>query len=318
MTVRIREADLGDADLATIADIVNETAPDDPTSVDEMRWSAAAYPGASRYILEADGRPVGTASVGRIYVFPPDFDAFWATVNVLPDARRQGHGTALLAAVSERARAAGKVALHIPASDARPDGIDFLVHRGFHESERNKTVHLELAGLTAPPLDLPAGVSLTTLAERPDLVGGVHAVAVETYADVPGGETPMAAGDLDEFRVRDVDRPSIPPAAFFVATEDATGRVVGYANLLLQPPHTRRVAWHAMTAVTREWRGRGVATALKRATIGWAIADGLDLLEANNDTDNVAMRAVNARLGYVPSPDTVILRGPLVGGIMDS
>ena len=318
MTVRIRDADLGDRDLATIADIVNETAPDDPTSVDEMRWSAAAYPGASRYILEADGRPVGTASVGRIYVFPPDFDAFWATVNVLPDARRQGHGTALLAAVSERARADGKVALHIPASDARPDGIDFLVHRGFHESERNKTVHLALAGLTAPPLDLPTGVSLTTLADRPDLVGGVHAVAVETYADVPGGETPMAAGELDEFRVRDVERPSIPPAAFFVATEDATGRVVGYANLLLQAPHTRRVAWHAMTAVTREWRGRGVATALKRATIGWAIADGLDLLEANNDTDNVAMRAVNARLGYVPSPDTVILRGPLVGGIMDS
>ena len=317
MTVRIREADLGDADLATFADIVNETTPDDPTSVEVMRWSSAAYPGASRYILEADGRPVGTASVGRIYVFPPDFDAFWATINVLPDARRQGHGSALLAAVSERARAAGKVALHIPASDARPDGIDFLVHRGFRESERNKTVHLELAGMTAPPVDLPAGVSLTTLAERPDLIEGVHAVAVEAYADVPGGETPMAAGDLDEFRVRDVDRPSIPPAAFFIATEDATGRVIGYANLLLQPPHRRRIAWHAMTGVTREWRGRGVATALKRATIGWAIADGLDVLEAGNDTDNLAMRAVNARLGYVPSPDTVILRGPLVGGIMD-
>ena len=66
MTVRIRTADLGDADLATIADIVNETTPDDPTSVDLMRWSAAAYPGASRFILEVDGRPVGTASVGRI------------------------------------------------------------------------------------------------------------------------------------------------------------------------------------------------------------------------------------------------------------
>jgi mycothiol synthase len=318
MTVQIRQADLGDADLATIADIVNETTPDDPTSVDEMRWSASAYPGASRFILDADGSPVGTASVGRIYVFPPDFDAFWATVNVLPDARRQGHGSALLAAVSERARAAGKVALHIPASDARPDGIDFLVHRGFRESERNKTVHLELAGMTAPPVDVPAGVSLTTLSERPDLIEGVHAVAVETYADVPGGETPMAAGSLDEFRVRDVDRPSIPRAAFFIATEDATGRVIGYANLLLQPPHRRRAAWHAMTAVTRDWRGRGLATALKRATIGWAIADGLDLLEAGNDTDNLAMRAVNARLGYVPSPDTVILRGPLVGGIMDS
>jgi GNAT superfamily N-acetyltransferase len=268
-------------------------------------------------LLEADGGPVGAASVGRIYVFPPDFDAFWARVNVLPRARRQGHGTALLAAVSERARAAGKVALHVPASDARPDGIEFLVHRGFREYERNKTVHLELAGATVPSVLLPAGVSLTTLAERPDLIEGVHAVAVETYADIPGGDVPMAAGTLEEFRVRDVDRASIPPAAFFIATEDGTGRVVGYANLLLQPPHRRRVAWHAMTAVTRGWRGRGLAAALKRATIGWAIADGLDLLEAGNDTDNLAMRAVNARLGYVPSPDTLVLRGPLVGGMME-
>ena len=316
MTVRLREADLGDADLAAFADIVNETAPDDPTSVEEMRWSSAAFPGVLRYILEADGRPVGAASVGRIYVFPPDFDAFWARINVVPEARRQGHGTALLVAVSERARAAGKVALHIPASDGRPEGVEFLVHRGFREYERNKTVHLDLAGMTPPPVDLPAGVSLTTLNERPDLIEGVHAVAIETYPDVPGGDTPMAAGDLDEFRVRDVDRRSIPPAAFFIATEDATGRVVGYANLLLQPPHRRRIAWHAMTAVTREWRGRGLATALKRATIGWAIADGLDVLEAGNDTDNVAMRAVNARLGYVPSPDHLVMRGPLVGGMM--
>ncbi len=64
-------------------------------------------------------------------------------------------------------------------------------------------------------------------------------------------------------------------------------------------------------------RPRPGRRALKRATIGWAIADGLDVLEAGNDTDNLAMRAVNARLGYVPSPDSLILRGALVGGIMD-
>lgn len=317
MTSRIRVADLGDADLETFASIVNETMPDDPTSVDEMRWSSATYPGASRFILEADGRPVGAASVGRIYVYPPDFDAFWATVNVLPEGRRQGFGTALLAAVSERARTAGKVALHVPVSEARPDGVDFFLHRGFQEHERDKSVHLDLAGLAAPAVDLPAGVSLTTLAERPDLVEGVHALAIEAFADIPGGDTPMAPGDLAEFRLRDVDRPSIPHDAFMIATDDATGRVVGYACLLLQPPHRRRIAWHDMTAVTRDWRGRGLATALKRATIGWAVADGLDVLEAGNDADNLAMRAVNARLGYVPSPDDLVLRGPVVSGMMD-
>jgi GNAT superfamily N-acetyltransferase len=317
MTFRIREANLGDADLGIFTAIVNETTPDDPTSIDEMRWSSSAYPGSSRFILETEGRPVGTASVGRIYVHPPDFDAYWATVNVLPDARRQGFGAALLAAVSERARAAGKVALHVPASDGRPEGVDFLLHRGFREYERSKTVHLDLAGLDSPAVDLPPGVSLTTLADRPELIEGVHAVAIEAFADIPGGDTPVAPGDLDEFRKRDVDRPSIPPAAFFVATEDATGRVVGYACLLLQPPHQRRIAWHDMTAVARDWRGQGLATALKRATIGWAIAEGLDALEAGNDTDNLAMRAVNAHLGYVPSPDSHVLRGPLVGGIID-
>ena len=29
------------------------------------------------------------------------------------------------------------------------------------------------------------------------------------------------------------------------------------------------------------------------------------------------MRAVNARLGYLPLPDTLTLRGPLFGGMMD-
>jgi len=29
------------------------------------------------------------------------------------------------------------------------------------------------------------------------------------------------------------------------------------------------------------------------------------------------MRAINARLGYLPSPDNLVLRGSLVGGMMD-
>ena len=76
---------------------------------------------------------------------------------------------------------------------------------------------------------------MTTLAKRPDLVEGVHAVALEAFPDIPGGDEPDAAGDLAEFRARDVDRPGIPPDAFMVALEAATGRVVGYASLMLVP-----------------------------------------------------------------------------------
>jgi RimJ/RimL family protein N-acetyltransferase len=57
-----------------------------------------------------------------------------------------------------------------------------------------------------------------------------------------------------------------------------------------------------------------VATALKRATIAWAVEHGLEALETGNDEDNLPMRAVNARLGYTPMPDLLTLRGPLSPG----
>jgi GNAT superfamily N-acetyltransferase len=313
MTVAVRPA-VDDADFGTIAGIVNRVSPEEPTSVAEMRWADETYPGGARLLAELDGTPVGASTVGRIYMYPPEFDAYWGTLDVLPETRRQGVGSALLNAVSEVARKAGKSHLHIPAAESRPDGIAFLEHRGFTEFERTKAVRLDLSGVTPPTPRPPDGVVITTLAERPDLVPGVHEVALETFADIPGDE-PMAPGDLAEFRARDVDRPAIAPWGFAIAV-DAEDRVVGYASLILVPG-SERIAWHDMTAVRRSWRGRGLAMALKATTIGAAIEHGLTALETGNDVDNDAMRALNARLGYRAQPDLLTMRGPLVHGIME-
>ncbi len=314
MTPVIREA-IGTEDLAAYAAIVNAGSPEDPTSVEEMAWADATYPGGLRFLADLDGRAVGAASVGRIYVYPPDFPYLWGTLDVLADARRQGIGTALLTRILERVAAAGKTGLHIPASEARPDAVAFLLHRGFEEYERMKAVRLELAGLEQPAVEAPDGVAITSLAARPGLVAGVHAVALEAFPDIPGGDEPMAVGDLAEFRARDVDRASIPHEGFFVALDAATDEVIGYSSLLLTPGSTTH-AWYDMTAVRRAWRGRGVAVALKRATIAWAIERGLVALDTGNDVENAPMRAVNARLGFRPQPDLLTLRGPLFGAMM--
>ena len=315
MTVSLRVADTGSADLETIARIVTDVRPQDPLSAEDLRWEDRTYPGTVRFLAEVDGVAAGAATIGRIYVHPPEFPALWATVDVLPAHRRQGIGSALLGAVSERARELGKPELFLPANEAQPEGIEFLVRRGFREYERAKAVQLPLAGLVPPDLAVPDGIELTSLGERPDLVEGVHAVAIATFGDIPGGDEPMAVGDLAEFRARDVDHPNVPPDAFFVALETSTGRVVGYANLHLSSGPARW-AWHDMTAVIREWRGRGVAGSLKRATIGWAVDHGLDALRTGNDVDNAPMRALNARLGYQPMPDLLTMRGPRFDGMM--
>jgi GNAT superfamily N-acetyltransferase len=314
VSLAIREA-AGDADLATYATIVNAASPEDPTSVEELRWSDATYPGGLRILADLDGRTVGAASVGRIYVHPPAFPYQWGSLDVVADARRQGVGTALLTRISARAAADGKIGLHIPASASRPFAVEFLLHRGFEEHERMRALRLDLTGLAPPAVEPPAGVTITTLAARPDLVTGVHQVALEAFMDIPGGDEPMTVGDLAEFRTRDVDRDSIPADAFFVAQDAATGRVIGYSSLMLTPGSTTS-AWYDMTAVLRAWRRRGVAVALKRATIGWAIAHGLVALDTGNDVENAPMRAVNAKLGFRPLPDLLTLRGPLFGGMM--
>jgi mycothiol synthase len=313
VTIGLRRAE-GDADLLLLAGIVNATTPDDPTSLDLLQWQDRTYPGAVRYLASfgdpgTGAAPVGAATVGRIYVYPPGYDALWGTVHVLPEARRGGVGTRLLEAISDVARDARKHALHVPVSAARPASITFFEHRGFTEFERSKMVRLDLGGIVPPSIEVPAGVALTTLDLRPDLVTGVHGVALETFEDIPGGDQPMSVGDLAEFRARDVD--PLPAWGFIVATDAATDAVIGYASIYPRPGDAT-TAWHDMTTVSRAWRGRGLAKALKAATIGAAIDHHLVALETGNDVDNAPMRAVNARLGYRPLPDSVTMRGPVV------
>lgn len=298
-----------DEELAAIAGIAAVVRPESPLTVEEMRWQERTYPGGRRFVAWLDGAAVGAGGAGRAYSFPPEFPGYWSNISVLPEHRRRGIGSALLEAVSSVAREAGKTMLLGTTTSDRPESIAFLEHRGFREHERMKVVKLDLAAAAPVPIQAPPGVTITSLAAQPELVAAVYDVAKEALPDIPG-DGPEVPPTLEEFRTRDVDRSIIPPGGFAIAIDDATGRVAGYANLMLVPGRPT-VAWHGMTAVARDWRGRGLAKALKGATIAWAIDNGLEALEGSNDVDNAAMRAVNRQLGYQPEPDEIQFRGPL-------
>ncbi len=312
MTI-IRRIGPGDDDaLVDYVRIRNTVAPENTDSLEQIAWEGRAYPGqGARFLaLDAHGNAVGTATTGRIWMYGPEFERYWLGIWVLPQARGLGLGSALYAATSEVAREAGKTGFQTELSEVHEDGHRFLANRGFVETERLKMVRLELARLAAPGAHPPAGIRLVTLAERPDLLPGVHATAVETFPDIPWTDEPIAALDFEAFVARDVERTGIPKDAFFVAVDDASGTVAGYASLIYAAASTT-VAYHDMTAVRRAYRGRGIAMALKRATIAWAIEHGIEALDTGNDEENAPMRAVNLALGYTPVPDWIGLRGPL-------
>lgn len=301
-----------DAGIAEYVRIRCAVTPENPESVEQARWEDATYPGDVIRFLAVDlaGSAVGVATTGRIWMHPPSYERYWLGLWVLPEARERGIGSALYATVSEVARAAGKTGFQTELSEAQVDGHRWLTARGFVAVDRMKSVRLDLAGTERPAVAPPAGITLVSLADRPDLVVGVHRVALEAFPDVPTGDEPLYAGTLEEFVARDVDRFGVPRDGFWIALDEASGEVAGYANLVLKAGSTS-VAWHDMTAVRPAYRGRGIAKALKRATIAWAVDHGLEALETGNEETNTPMRAVNQALGYQPLPDWIGLHGPL-------
>jgi mycothiol synthase len=63
-----------------------------------------------------------------------------------------------------------------------------------------------------------------------------------------------------------------------------------------------------MTGVKRSFRGRGIASALKRAEIAWAKRAGYRTLETSNDELNAPIRALNEKHGYKTTTGSVTLR----------
>jgi GNAT superfamily N-acetyltransferase len=70
-------------------------------------------------------------------------------------------------------------------------------------------------------------------------------------------------------------------------------------------------AENVMTAVKRDWRRRGVASALKTAQLAAAKTAGFRGIVTLNETRNEPMRRLNERLGYTTQPAQLRLRGPL-------
>ncbi len=276
-------------------------------SVRQIEEADAQYPGARRFLARVEGEPVGVATIGRISMYPEEFDGLWGEVSVLPEARRQGIGRALYQTICRFAQVRGKSRLIFNAIDGT-EGMEFLRRRGYTEWERDRQVRLDLTTAVAPPLDLPLGVTIATLADRPALLQGVYAVAFEATADIPTASEPVTLRSFEEWVATEVARSDIPPDGFLIAL-DTAGAPIGYASLIIDP--RGEYAHHAMTGVCRAWRRCGVAAALKRASIAWAIGRGFPALIAENDIANEPIRAINDRLGYLPVADRVLMRGPV-------
>jgi len=274
--------------------------------LDNLRHNLAGNPDLAYLVARTRDAPVGC---GFVDVSQPAVAR--AHVLVVPSARRQGAGTALLAGASDYARMGAQTELEGPIRADDEASLQFFERRGFAKSGGEEAVVLDLAEIGDWTAEPPAGVRIVSRAEAPDTVEGMYEVAREAEPDIPGG-APVRPYEV--WRATEIERPSLEPELTFVAL--AGDEVVGYAIL----DSLRGEPWHRLTAVKRSWRARGIATALKRAQIQEAKRRGFGRLVTTNEERNRPMQSINRTLGYRPEPSlsTIVVRGPLLPAEADA
>ncbi len=266
----------------------------------------AWYRGYLELLAWLDGEPVGAALVA----LEPGRESRRAArlvAAVAPGWRRRGAGSGLYRAASAWARERELEAIEAWTCDDDPDGLEFATRRSFVPVQREGLLALDLADLDPSPVARPAGITIVTLAERPDLLGELHAIACEAFPNIPGEEDVEPPG-FDEWREAFMGGSGDRSEATFVAVEH--GQAVAYAKLHVSDARPG-IALHDITAVRRNHRRRGIAGALKAAEIAWAVAAGYERLQTANDTRNEPIRRLNEKLGYRELPGRTLVRGPL-------
>ena len=278
--IDVRRAE-GDADLEGWIRVKRAVLPNESAwTVEEFRTRLT--PDRTVLVAELEGEIVGAGLGGRA----DDPDRGFVAPRVHPAGRRRGVGSALLGTLVEFVESLGLSKLSGQVTD--PGSRAFAELHGFTESDRQVEQVRVLDGEIVVDA-LPEGIEVATIAERPELLEAAYPLARDE------GYTDLAVEGSISIPLEDwlADEATLPEGSF-VALLD--GEIVGFSGLMAHD--NEGVAEDGLTVVSRDWRRRGLAKALKQRELAWARDAGLREVVTWTQTGNESMRTVNERLGY--------------------
>lgn len=295
-----------ETDLPDLARLYGFIRPE-PVSLDQVRdwWQPKTDEiRQTRLAVDQAGRVFGLSDVQREPWMRPAH--FWLQVIVAPEQRRRGIGTTLFTQAARFARSQGAAVLESSVRDDDAGSLHFAERRDYRVARHSFDSSLDLAAFDESRFS--------------DLLGRVEAEGFRFFSLADAGPlTEVLKHKLYELnRITALDNPgnnrtfptyasfdkNVFSASWFRADTQllaADGeRWVGLSALAWYPEG--RLAANAFTGVLPEYRGRGLATALKLHAIRLARRLGAGSVRTNNDSLNAPMLAVNRSLGYGPEP----------------
>lgn len=315
-----------EADYPRYVELGNAVYPDHRRGVDEVRHDDGLWDGDRFFMLrlvakEGDDRLVGSGVIAHM---PSQFhpDKYELVVKVHPEQRRRGIGTRLYERLLAELAARGAIATRTEVRESEAAGVAFAERRGFVEVQREWESRLDVAGFDperfagAEARVAAAGIAIVTLgAERgrdPDgALRAAYDLSVTCDRDVPEVD-PVTPVPFEFFVGNDVEGPQALPDGYFLAKDG--DRYVGQSNLFGSTEEPD-VLYQGLTGVLAEYRGKGIATALKLRTVAYARAHGKREIRTWNDTRNAPMLRINDAMGFAKQPAWIVFQKPLTGAV---
>lgn len=311
MEVTYRPATLDDAALA--ADIMTAAyppMPQDPVMLRERwGWTRDGYR-VARLIAWRQGRAI--AFLGWIHGPWEKLPERHCEVEVW--LAREEMDSGLLREmwewIGEQAIADGAHLLLAYAGEDEPEALEVLAALGYRRERFEKVWELDLRrhgqrlveeAAAAREAMAGQGIRLVTLAawDDPAKVEKLHTLNERAVQDVPH-TVPIVPETVHEFEQR-LRAPDRPHDRYWIALEGDRPVAMSY----LKYPPVRGTVWTGFTAAAREFRGRGIARAVKLQTLAQAVTLGVPDVRTDNDSTNAPMLRINERLGYEPRPGFV-------------
>lgn len=253
----------------------------------EIHWFAGLLDG--RPVGLAAGCPVPYAGGGRGV----------GLVNVRPEARRHGVGTALLEAASAvvRGRLPGIQLNHV-ADDPETDAA--VAAWGLREVARHQESVLDLTALDRAAFEARAAIPGVTIRPLPPFAEIDDQSWRELYEFVAARivEAPDAAGGAEALPF-DAFRTMLRAPWMCATAVDEDDRYLG-VTFVMDRPFTAGATNTFFTGVAAGARGRGIASALKCRQALLMADEGVTRLFTQNMEGNAPILAANRTLGFVP------------------